>query len=116
MPDKLTEIMAHKRLEVAARNSDLIFACYASALGNRTLPLPAVVDDWVVEQLEVLGKQFARWLVKRYGSLEKAKQAWDGTANEKDDFAKGQAGLFKVWHMTQNLTGGLARRVNDECR
>jgi predicted dehydrogenase len=43
------------RLEVAARHSDLMFACYASALNNRRLPLPAVVDDWVVDQLEVLG-------------------------------------------------------------
>ena len=43
------------RVEVAARHSDLIFACYASALGNARVPLPAAVDDWVVDQLEVLG-------------------------------------------------------------
>ena len=43
------------RIDVAARNSDLMFACYASALGNGRLPLPAKVDDWVVDQVAVLG-------------------------------------------------------------
>jgi predicted dehydrogenase len=43
------------RLEVASRNSDVMFACYASALGNGRVLLPAALDDWVVDQLEVLG-------------------------------------------------------------
>jgi predicted dehydrogenase len=43
------------RIEVAARHSDLMFACYASALGNTRVALPAALDDWVVDQLEVLG-------------------------------------------------------------
>ena len=43
------------RIEVAARHSDLTFACYASALGNGRVKLPAKVDDWVVDQLNVLG-------------------------------------------------------------
>jgi predicted dehydrogenase len=43
------------RLEVAAANSDVIFACYASALGNTRVLLPAALDDWVVDQVEVLG-------------------------------------------------------------
>ena len=43
------------RIEIAARNTDLIFACYASALGNGRVPLPAKVDDWVVDQVAVLG-------------------------------------------------------------
>jgi hypothetical protein len=66
--------------------------------------------------LERLGKKFGLWLVKKYGSLAKAKAAWGGTTNEGDDFARGKVGLFKVWHMTQDLNGGLARRVNDEHR
>jgi hypothetical protein len=32
-----------------------MFACYASALGNVRVLLPAALDDWVVDQLEVLG-------------------------------------------------------------
>ena len=43
------------RIDVAARNSDLIFACYASSLINGRVALPAKVDDWVVDQLAVLG-------------------------------------------------------------
>jgi predicted dehydrogenase len=43
------------RLEVAARESDVIFACYASALGNSRILLPAKLDDWVVDQMEMLG-------------------------------------------------------------
>jgi predicted dehydrogenase len=43
------------RIEVAARHSDLMFACYASSLGNARVLLPAALDDWVVDQLEVLG-------------------------------------------------------------
>jgi hypothetical protein len=64
--------------------------------------------------LERLGKQFGRWLVQKYGSLEKAKQAWAGTGHQQDDFPSGKVGLFKVWHMTQELKGGVATRVNDE--
>lgn len=42
------------RVEVAARISQVMFACYASALGNGRVLLPAKLDDWVVDQLEVL--------------------------------------------------------------
>jgi hypothetical protein len=61
-----------------------------------------------------LGRKFGQWLVQKYDSLEKAKAAWEGKAHESDDFAKGKVGLYKVWHMTQQWQGGLARRVNDE--
>ena len=43
------------RVGVAARISDVMFACYASALGNGRVLLPAALDDWVVDQLEALG-------------------------------------------------------------
>jgi hypothetical protein len=63
---------------------------------------------------ERLGKQFGQWLVKKYGSLEKAKQAWQGTGNAEDDFANGKVGLYRTWHLTQDWKDGLAKRVNDE--
>lgn len=68
------------------------------------------------EQQERLGRRFGQWLVKRYGSLEKAKQAWQGAGHPKDDFAHGVVGLQNVYMMTQELTGGIARRVDDELR
>jgi len=43
------------RIEVAARHADLMFACYASALGNARINLPVRLDDWVVDQVAVLG-------------------------------------------------------------
>jgi hypothetical protein len=63
---------------------------------------------------ERFGKKFGEWLVKKYGSLAKAKEAWDGTANDKDDFANGKVGILNVWHMTQTLKGGIGKRVRDE--
>jgi hypothetical protein len=63
---------------------------------------------------ERLGKKFGEWLAKKYGALDKAKEAWDGTSHEKDDLANGKVGLFMIWHMTQDLKGGTAKRVNDQ--
>ncbi len=45
------------RVEIANKISDLFFACYESALTNKTIPLPAQIDDGVVERLERLGKK-----------------------------------------------------------
>jgi hypothetical protein len=64
--------------------------------------------------LERLGKKFGQWLTQKYGSLENAKAAWNGTAHDGDDLSKGKVGLFKAWHLTQEWQDGLARRVNDE--
>jgi hypothetical protein len=66
------------------------------------------------QQQAILGKQFGDWLITKYGSLDKAKAAWDGVGNEKDDFAHGIVGLNLVWPMTQPQTGGMAKRVRDE--
>ncbi len=62
------------------------------------------------------GKKFGEWLVKKYGSLDKAKEAWGGTKHDKDDFANGKVGIFNVWHMTQNREGrhGQARPRRDQ--
>ena len=40
-------------------------------------------------QQERLGRKFGEWLVKKYGSLDKAMKAWDGVGKEGDDFAAG---------------------------
>lgn len=66
------------------------------------------------QQQERLGIKFGQWLVKRYGSLAKAKDAWQGVGNDKDDFAQGQVGLMNVYPMTQPQSGGMAKRVHDE--
>jgi hypothetical protein len=65
-------------------------------------------------QMDLLRRKYAQWLQKRYGSLDKAKAAWDGFAFEGDDFANGRAGIMNVWHMTQSQQGGAAKRMRDE--
>jgi hypothetical protein len=65
-------------------------------------------------QVGRLGQKFGQWLVKKYGSLAKAKTAWSGAGHDRDDFARGKVGIFIVWHMTQPRQGGLARRLDDQ--
>ncbi len=66
-----------------------------------------------------LRKQFANFLTKKYGSLDKAKAAWEnaavpGNEDTPDDFANNQAAIHIVWQMTQNRTGGDGKRISDQ--
>ena len=65
-------------------------------------------------QQERLGKKFGEWLVRKYGSLDGAKKAWEGAGNGGDDFGRGKVGLIGIWPMTRPQTGGMAKRVADE--
>ncbi len=66
------------------------------------------------EALALWRKQFAAWLINKHGSLDAALAAWDGAKHEHDDFANQQAGLFTVWHLTQNPRGGQRKRLADQ--
>ena len=46
------------------------------------------------EQQTVLSRKFGKWLVAKYGSLDKAKAAWENTGNKGDDFANGKVSLY----------------------
>jgi hypothetical protein len=51
-----------------------------------------------------LRQQFGKFLAKKYGALDKAKEAWGGPAAVKEDnFAAGEAGLYIIWNLTQDL-------------
>ncbi len=65
-------------------------------------------------QAKRLGRVFGEWLVKKYGSLDKTKAAWDGHAENGDDFAAGIVGLMSTWHLTQEWKGGQAKRQRDQ--
>src|ERR1051326_2866708 len=73
-------------------------------------------------QLTELTTLYGDWLKKKYGSLEKANQAWGGEHpgpgdfqdRQGDDAANGRMGIYIVWHMTQNRTGYQARRLADQ--
>ncbi len=54
-----------------------------------------------------LRRQFGEFLTKKYGSLEKAKQAWRDAApsadqDSPDNFAQGEAALYIIWELTQH--------------
>jgi len=66
------------------------------------------------EQQALLGRKFAAWLTKRYGTLDAAKAAWAGAADGGDDWANGKVGILPTWQLTQAQAGGLAERVADQ--
>jgi hypothetical protein len=67
-------------------------------------------------QQERFGKKFGTWLAGKYGSLDQARQAWEGAGHKDDDFARGRVGFVDHWQLTQPQAGGMARRVSDELR
>jgi hypothetical protein len=67
-------------------------------------------------QLQLFGKQFAAWLTKQYGSMEKVAAAWQNDKQEGDDLAAGTVAVLGSWHLTQDWQGGIATRVRDQLR
>ncbi|HEV7301696.1 MAG TPA: hypothetical protein VGN72_20325 [Tepidisphaeraceae bacterium] len=74
------------------------------------------VDAMPDAQKAILADQYATWLGKTYGSLDKAKAAWGTAEHEKDDWANGQPAFYIVWELTQPQTGDKAKRVRDQLR
>ena len=66
------------------------------------------------EQQALLGRKFAAWLTKQYGTLGAAKSAWAGASDAGDDWAGAKVGVLPTWQLTQDQTGGLAKRVADQ--
>ncbi len=66
------------------------------------------------EQQTLLGRKFAAWLTTQYGSLDSAKAAWAGASDPSDDWANAKVGILPTWQLTQDQTGGLAKRVSDQ--
>jgi hypothetical protein len=72
------------------------------------------------QQLRNLEKLYGDFLVKKYGSLDKASAAWGPAEPAQfqnggaDDFANGRAGLYITWELTQPQTGYKAKRLVDQ--
>jgi hypothetical protein len=66
-------------------------------------------------QKRSFGKQFAKWLVRKYGDLDKASTTWgDARKHEQDDLAGGVVGVFDVYFLTLDHEGGMAKRIRDQ--
>lgn len=74
---------------------------------------------WTMDALKepqkiLLGKKFGQWLVKKYGSLDAASNAWSDVKVAGDDFADGVVGISIIWQWTQPQHGGMAKRLADQ--
>ncbi|MBI1373400.1 MAG: hypothetical protein GC159_11780 [Phycisphaera sp.] len=70
-------------------------------------------------QKDKLAAQFADWLRTRYGTLDKARDAWGGDAAKwnGDDVDTGVLGLIDTWQMTQdNQKSKFGVRLRDQLR
>src|SRR3954467_10373127 len=65
-------------------------------------------------QMKILGKKYAAWLTKKYGSPEKALAAWGGEKAKGDDLASGVVGFYPTFEMIGTATGNHARRLTDQ--
>ncbi|MBM3497870.1 MAG: hypothetical protein FJX74_04280 [Armatimonadetes bacterium] len=62
-----------------------------------------------------LRRQFAEFLKRKYGSLDGALAAWQGTTIEGDEPAAGRMGLYIIWELTQEREGaGRNQRCADQ--
>ena len=73
---------------------------------------------WTIESVKgeerrrLMAKNGA-WAAKKYGSLDKAKEAWAGTKCDGDDLAAGVAGFMHMWEFDSNQKGGRLQRLAD---
>ncbi|QDU95246.1 hypothetical protein [Lignipirellula cremea] len=65
-------------------------------------------------QQQQLNRAFNAWLLKKYGSLEKAVAAWDGKREPGDDLNAGLVMLAPIWNLTQDWKGPAALRMQDQ--
>lgn len=67
------------------------------------------------QQRQELGRHFANWLVKKYGSLDQATKAWRGSStNQGDDFAGGIVMPHPIYQLTQDQREPMALRLADQ--
>ena len=66
-------------------------------------------------QQDLLGRFFGQWLVRAYGSLDKARAAWSNSSADGDDWNSGIAAVLPVWAWLSDdsYKDGRAVRVTD---
>ena len=67
---------------------------------------------------QIFCKQYGDWLRAKYGSLDKAMAAWQGTKLPKDDLAAGQPAMYAIWEFNSpygdNPGPGKGQRMADQ--
>jgi hypothetical protein len=68
------------------------------------------------KDLDLLCSQYAQWLVKKYGSVNRASAAWDNTKVEGDNLDGGIVRFCHIWEMTQpqKENSGREQRLADQ--
>lgn len=66
------------------------------------------------ERKRALGKKFGAFVLKKYGTMDAAFTAWQNNSLPGDDRAAGVLDLHNIWEMTQQRTGGIAKRLDDQ--
>ena len=66
------------------------------------------------DQKRALSKKFGSWLLKKYGSLDAAKQKWVGAQQAGDEWTTARPALLDTWVLTQPQTGGMKTRSDDQ--
>lgn len=64
--------------------------------------------------LATLENQYATWLIRKYGSLDKAFAAWGGPKQARDEAAGRRAMLLDAWHMTRDGMKDQKVRMTDQ--
>ncbi len=57
--------------------------------------------------------QYGSWLAKKYGSIQKAIEAWGGVREKSDDPGAGRMEMYSAWEMTRD---GIKARANKKKR
>lgn len=58
--------------------------------------------------------KFAKWLIKKYGSLANTSKAWNNEKLTGDNFAENVVDLYTTYDMTKEESGFKAKRLNDQ--
>ncbi|MFC2123607.1 T9SS type A sorting domain-containing protein [Bacteroidota bacterium] len=72
------------------------------------------IQDVQPSLLKLMEEQFYTWLIAKYGTINDAYSAWSDETMDTDNPAQGRVGIHIIWHATQDLTGGMDTRVNDQ--
>jgi len=74
---------------------------------------------WTVNNLQDpyktdLGTRFYGWVVRKYGTFDKAREAWGNNRVAGDKPEEGILMFHNLWEMTQGRTGGISARLADQ--